>query len=62
MEASSDKDAVARPGKRIFQCSNCSRCLYLSSDQGGKVVYGNEAFAELVGVKKERLRGPRLYR
>jgi methyl-accepting chemotaxis protein len=57
MEANSDKEAAVQTGKKDFSVFELLKVPIFSADQGGKVVYGNEAFAELVGVKKEQLLG-----
>ncbi len=57
MEANSEKEAVVQTGKKDFSVFEVLKVPIFAADQSGKVVYGNEAFAELVGVKKERLPG-----
>jgi methyl-accepting chemotaxis protein len=57
MEANSEKDAVVQTGKKDFSVFELLKVPIFATDQGGKVVYGNEAFADMVGAKKEQLPG-----
>ena len=57
MEANSDKEAAARSGKTDLSVLEMIQIPVFVADQDGKMVYGNDAFAELVGVKREKLPG-----
>jgi len=57
MEANSDKEAAVQAGKKDFSVFDLLKVPIFAADQDGKMVYGNEAFAELVGMKKGRLPG-----
>ena len=57
METNREKEALAQTGKKDFSVFELLKVPIFATDQIGKVVYGNEAFAELVGVKQERLSG-----
>jgi methyl-accepting chemotaxis protein len=57
MEANSEKETAAQIGKKDFSVFELLKVPIFVTDEGGKLVYGNQVFAELVGVKKERLSG-----
>jgi methyl-accepting chemotaxis protein len=61
MEANDDKEAVkeaiVRSGKKDLSALEMTLIPMFVADLEGKVVYGNEALAALVGVKKEHLAG-----
>ena len=57
MEANSDKDADVQTGKKDLSVLEMIQIPVFVADQDGKMVYGNDAFAELVGVKRDQLPG-----
>lgn len=57
MEANDDKVASVRTGKKDFSVFELLEVPIFVADQAGQLVYGNEAFANLVGTKKEQLEG-----
>ena len=57
MEANSDKETAARSGKKDLSLLEMIQIPVFVADQDGKMVYGNDAFADLVGVRKEQLEG-----
>ena len=56
-EANSDKETAARSGKKDLSVLEMLQIPLFVADKEGKMVYGNETFAELVGVKPEQLEG-----
>ncbi len=57
MEIVNDKDAAARSGKKDLSVLEMLQVPLFVADQDGKLVYGNKAFADLVGVRQEQLEG-----
>jgi methyl-accepting chemotaxis protein len=57
MEVNGDRDAVAQSGNKDFSVFELLKVPIFAVDQSENVIYGNESFAELVGVKKDQLPG-----
>ena len=57
MEASIDKETAARSGKKDLSVLEMLQVPVFVADKDGKIVYGNQSFADLVDVKQEQLPG-----
>ncbi len=55
IETNNDKDAGAKSDQTDLSVLEMFQMPMFVADKDGKVVYGNEAFADLVGVKQEKL-------
>ena len=55
IETDNDKDAAAKSDQKDLSVLEMFQMPMFVADKDGKVVYGNEAFADLVGVKQEQL-------
>ncbi len=56
-EADNSRETAARSGKKDLSVLEMLQIPLFVTDKDGKTVYGNETFADLVGVEREQLEG-----